>query len=74
MRLPADSYHDGGVQAVSQTDAGGATACCFGGPDLYVTTARRGLAEAQLSEQPLAGSVLVFPGAGAGHPTTAFAG
>ncbi|SDD72570.1 SMP-30/gluconolactonase/LRE family protein [Actinokineospora iranica] len=53
------------------------TACCFGGPDLtdlYVTTARRGLTEAQLSEQPLAGSVLVFPGAGTGHPTTAFAG
>ncbi|MGQ0838025.1 SMP-30/gluconolactonase/LRE family protein [Actinokineospora sp.] len=49
------------------------TACCFGGPDLtdlYVTTARRGLG----TEEPLAGSVLVFPDAGAGHPTTVFAG
>ncbi|KUN83679.1 calcium-binding protein [Streptomyces bungoensis] len=49
------------------------TACAFGGPDLtdlYVTTARVGLT----SPHPLAGSLLVVPGAGKGVPQPAFAG
>ncbi|GAA2897896.1 SMP-30/gluconolactonase/LRE family protein [Streptomyces mexicanus] len=49
------------------------TACAFGGPDLtdlYVTTARTGLS----APHPLAGSVLVVPGAGRGVPQPAFAG
>lgn len=49
------------------------TACVFGGPDLrdlYITTARTGLA----SPHPLAGSVLVVPDAGRGLPGVAFAG
>ncbi|WP_405886621.1 SMP-30/gluconolactonase/LRE family protein [Streptomyces longwoodensis] len=49
------------------------TACAFGGPDLtdlYVTTARVGLAD----PHPLAGSLLVVPGAGKGQVPTAFAG
>ncbi|MEU3251447.1 SMP-30/gluconolactonase/LRE family protein [Streptomyces sp. NPDC006997] len=49
------------------------TACAFGGPDLtdlYITTARVGLT----SPHPLAGSLLVSPGAGKGLPQPAFAG
>ncbi|GGW18451.1 calcium-binding protein [Streptomyces libani subsp. rufus] len=49
------------------------TACAFGGPgltDLYVTTARTGLA----SPHPLSGSLLVVPGAGKGLPQPAFEG
>ncbi|AYG79029.1 6-deoxy-6-sulfogluconolactonase [Streptomyces hundungensis] len=49
------------------------TACAFGGPgltDLYITSARVG----QAAPHPLAGSVLVVPGAGRGVPGHAFAG
>jgi sugar lactone lactonase YvrE len=49
------------------------TACAFGGPDLtdlYVTTARVGLT----APHPMAGSVLVVPGAGKGLRQPAFAG
>lgn len=53
------------------------TACCFGGEaftDLYVSTARAGLSSVELTEQELAGSVLVLPGVGQGQPTPIFAG
>ncbi|MEU3842294.1 SMP-30/gluconolactonase/LRE family protein [Streptomyces sp. NPDC028635] len=49
------------------------TACAFGGPDLtdlYVTTARVGLA----APHPTAGSLLVVPDAGKGLPQPPFAG
>ncbi|WP_314411474.1 SMP-30/gluconolactonase/LRE family protein [Streptomyces kroppenstedtii] len=49
------------------------TACAFGGAgltDLYITTARTGLE----APHPLAGSLLVVPGAGQGLPQPAFAG
>ncbi|GAA4292889.1 SMP-30/gluconolactonase/LRE family protein [Streptomyces venetus] len=49
------------------------TACAFAGPDLtdlYITTARVGLA----SPPPLSGSLLVVPGAGKGLAQPAFAG
>ncbi|MBQ1099997.1 SMP-30/gluconolactonase/LRE family protein [Streptomyces sp. b94] len=49
------------------------TACAFGGPgltDLYITTARVG----PTAPHPLAGSVLVVPGAGRGVAQPAFAG
>ncbi|MFI8521682.1 SMP-30/gluconolactonase/LRE family protein [Streptomyces sp. NPDC085481] len=49
------------------------TACAFGGPglrDLYVTTARSGLAQ----PEPLAGSLLVFPDMGEGLPAAPFTG
>jgi sugar lactone lactonase YvrE len=49
------------------------TACAFGGPDLtdlYITTARAGLAE----PPALAGSLFVVPGAGKGLAQPAFAG
>ncbi|MFL6072690.1 MAG: SMP-30/gluconolactonase/LRE family protein [Mycobacteriales bacterium] len=47
------------------------SACTFGGPDLrdlYITTARVGLAE----PEPHAGALLVLPGAGHGLPPTPF--
>lgn len=50
------------------------TACAFGGAelrDLYVTTASVGT---DTSASPLAGSLLVVPGAGQGLPQPAFAG
>ncbi|UCM87693.1 SMP-30/gluconolactonase/LRE family protein [Streptomyces marincola] len=50
------------------------TACAFGGPgltDLYVTTAAVGT---EPGAEPLAGSVFVLPGAGAGLAQPAFAG
>ncbi|MFE4830339.1 SMP-30/gluconolactonase/LRE family protein [Streptomyces sp. NPDC056672] len=49
------------------------TACAFGGPglrDLYITSARTGLAR----PRPLSGSLLVLPDAGQGVPGTPFAG
>ncbi|MYZ35393.1 MULTISPECIES: SMP-30/gluconolactonase/LRE family protein [unclassified Streptomyces] len=49
------------------------TACAFGGPglrDLYITSARTGLAR----PHPLSGSLLVLPDAGQGVPGTPFAG
>ncbi|SNX58217.1 sugar lactone lactonase YvrE [Streptomyces sp. TLI_55] len=49
------------------------TACAFGGSDLtdlYITTARVGLD----APHPVAGSLLVVPGAGKGLPQPAFAG
>ncbi|MFE0491139.1 SMP-30/gluconolactonase/LRE family protein [Streptomyces griseoaurantiacus] len=49
------------------------TACAFGGPeltDLYITTARVGLSPAP----PLAGSLMVLPGAGKGVAQPTFAG
>jgi sugar lactone lactonase YvrE len=52
------------------------TSCIFGGPhltDLYITTARTGLSEADLREQPLAGSLFVLPDCGvSGLPAIGF--
>lgn len=53
------------------------TSCCFGGPelhDLYVTTRRQGLSEAEVAEQPLAGALLRLDVGVSGLPTDAFAG
>lgn len=53
------------------------TSCAFGGPaleDLYITTARTGLDERSLAEEPLAGGLFrVRPGV-AGIPAVPFAG
>lgn len=68
---------DGELDRVVEVPARRATACAFGGPDLsdlYITTATVGLDAAALAGQPLAGSVLVVPGAGAGLPTVPFGG
>jgi sugar lactone lactonase YvrE len=54
------------------------TSCTFGGKDLrdlYVTSARIGLSEEELQEQPLAGSLFVFRGLPfQGIPAIAFGG
>jgi sugar lactone lactonase YvrE len=53
------------------------TSCCFGGPelrDLYVTTRREGLSDADVAEQPLAGALLRLDLGVTGLPTHAFAG
>ena len=53
------------------------TSCAFGGERhdiLFVTSARVGLGEAELENQPEAGSLFSIMGAGSGVPTPAFAG
>lgn len=53
------------------------TSCAFGGPDLatlYVTSAREGLSDAELTEQPLAGSLMAFEPGVAGLALPAFEG
>lgn len=53
------------------------SSCAFGGPDmttLFVTTAREGLSDEALADQPLAGSVLAFEAGVAGLPLPSFAG
>jgi sugar lactone lactonase YvrE len=53
------------------------TSCCFGGVDydeMYVTTAREGMSEAQLDRYPLSGSVFRFSPGATGRPPVAFAG
>jgi sugar lactone lactonase YvrE len=54
------------------------TCCCFGGEDfqdLYISTARNGLSEEQLKNQPLAGSLFVIKNIGfRGLPSFEFGG
>ena len=53
------------------------TSCVFGGPDyrtLYITTATETLTEAQMAEEPLAGSLLSCEPGFAGIAETPFAG
>jgi len=48
------------------------TSCCFGGPDLtdlYVTTARQGLSQAELDQYPLSGALLRLQTDTQGSPT-----
>jgi sugar lactone lactonase YvrE len=64
---------DGRLDRVVELPVSRPTACAFGGAglrDLYVTTARTGLTR----PHPLSGSLLVFPDAGAGLPSTPFGG
>ena len=51
------------------------TSCCFGGPEwdlLYITTARVGLNEEQLRQEPLAGSLFVCQPGVSGFPVKKF--
>ncbi|MGY0486731.1 SMP-30/gluconolactonase/LRE family protein [Streptomyces sp. WG-D5] len=64
---------EGALDRVVELPVGRPTACAFGGADLrdlYVSTARVGLAH----PRPLEGSLLVLPNAGAGVAQPAFAG
>jgi sugar lactone lactonase YvrE len=68
---------DGKLDRTITVPANLTTACCFGGDrltDLYITTARVGMSEDELAQQPLSGSVFVAPNAGSGLPSTVFAG
>jgi sugar lactone lactonase YvrE len=65
---------DGRLDRTVAVPASNTTACAFGGPglrDLYITTARTG---ADPAAEPLAGSLLVLPGAGEGLAQPPFAG
>ena len=68
---------DGRVDAIVWFPVTQVTSCAFGGPDLldlFVTSARSGLTDAALSEQPLAGDLFrVRPGV-RGLPSPPFAG
>ncbi|MFJ1548917.1 SMP-30/gluconolactonase/LRE family protein [Streptomyces sp. NPDC088246] len=64
---------DGALDRIVELPVQRPTACAFGGRDLrdlYITSARTGLA----APHPLSGSLLVLPDAGQGMPGTAFAG
>lgn len=53
------------------------TSCAFGGDrldELYITTARTGLTEAQLAEQPLAGGLFIARPGVKGAPVASYAG
>ncbi|MBP2476742.1 sugar lactone lactonase YvrE [Crossiella equi] len=68
---------DGRLDAEIELPVANPTAPAFGGPhftDLYVTSARSGLSEAELAAQPDAGSLFVVPGAGTGLPSPVFTG
>lgn len=64
---------DGTQDAVLQVPVSQPTSCAFGGPgmtDLYVTTAKIGLTEEQLTAQPLAGRLLRLHPGPVGLPST----
>ena len=66
---------DGTVDTTVQLPASHVTCVAFGGPDLadlYVTTARYGLSEEALREQPQAGDVFVFSTSVHGLPEARF--
>jgi sugar lactone lactonase YvrE len=68
---------DGKLLAEIRLPVARVTSCCFGGPelrDLYVTTRRDGLSNAELARQPLAGALLRLDPGVAGQPTYAFGG
>ncbi len=51
------------------------TSCCFGGPDLdqlFITTARTGLSDQELEDQPLAGNVFTCQTETQGQPVNYF--
>jgi sugar lactone lactonase YvrE len=64
---------DGTLLTVVDLPCANVTKLAFGGPDLrtaYVTTARKGLDEAALAAQPLAGGLFAFTAPVAGLPST----
>jgi sugar lactone lactonase YvrE len=64
---------DGTADAVVEVPVSQPTSCAFGGPgltDLYVTTARVGLSDAELKDQPLAGRLLRLRPGPVGLPST----
>jgi len=68
---------EGGIDRIISLPVSRGTSCAFGGPDLrtlFITSATETLTDAQLAEEPLAGSVFACtPGVG-GMPAPFFAG
>jgi sugar lactone lactonase YvrE len=71
-------YSPGGrLDAVVEVPASQVTSCTFGGPDLddlFVTTARRGLAPGELASEPAAGGIFRARPGVTGEPAARFAG
>ncbi|MFC1996605.1 SMP-30/gluconolactonase/LRE family protein [Chloroflexota bacterium] len=68
---------DGSIDLEVQLPVQRPTSCIFGGPglnQLYITSASTGLADDELAEQPLAGSVFVLESGVQGLPEPRFAG
>jgi sugar lactone lactonase YvrE len=68
---------DGRVLATIRVPAEKVTSCTFGGPDrrdLYITTARTQLDDAQAAAQPLAGGLFVARPGPSGPPAALYAG
>jgi len=68
---------DGDLVAEVRLPVARVTSCCFGGDDLrdlYVTTRRDGLSDAEVAQQPLSGALLCLDVGVAGLPTDTFAG
>jgi xylono-1,5-lactonase len=68
--------HTGVWEAVIELPCSRPTSCCFGGAAfdrLFITTARHGLSETELIQQPLAGSLFVCDPQTSGFATSTFA-
>ncbi|MEY9847168.1 sugar lactone lactonase YvrE [Streptacidiphilus sp. BW17] len=68
---------DGTLDAIVAVPAAKVTSCAFGGADLrtlYITTASRGLSEAELGDQPMAGSLFACEPGIVGVPPHPYAG
>jgi sugar lactone lactonase YvrE len=68
---------DGSLDRVVEIPAKQVTSCVFAGrdlTDLYITSAREGLAEADLAAYPHSGALFVYHPAVAGQPTNAYRG
>jgi sugar lactone lactonase YvrE len=68
---------DGQIDRVVEMPVAQPTSCAFGGPDLstlYITSARDELSEAELDDQPLAGSLFSLRPGVKGAPVALFAG
>lgn len=68
---------DGMLERTIELPVARTTSCAFGGAgldQLYVTSARAGLSESQLAEQPHAGGLFVIEPGVSGLPITPFAG
>jgi len=68
---------DGTLERVVDLPVSRVTSCAFGGDDLgdlYVTSASKGLSDAELRAQPHAGALFVFRPGVAGRPANRYAG
>jgi sugar lactone lactonase YvrE len=68
---------DGGIDRIISLPVSRGTSCTFGGPDyrtLFITSAAETLTEAEIAEEPLAGSVFACVPGVRGIPASLFAG